>query len=58
MFLQLCERWNNFNGNNGKKIDGHISNEDYLTYKKLWDRFNMKNMGDYHDLFLKKMFCY
>ena len=22
-------------GDNGKKLDGHISNEDYLTYKKI-----------------------
>ena len=33
-------------GGNGKKLDGHISNEDYLTCKKTWDVFGMKNMGD------------
>ena len=33
-------------GGNGKKLDGHISNEDYLTCKKIWDVFGMKNMGD------------
>ena len=42
------------NGNNGKKLDGHISDEDYLTCKKIWNEFNMKNMGDYHDHYLKK----
>ena len=36
------------NGDNGKKLDGHISDEDYLTSKKIWNEFNMKNMGDYH----------
>ena len=41
-------------GDNGKKLDGHISNEDYLTCKKIWNEFNMKNMGDYHDHYLKK----
>ena len=41
-------------GNNGKKLDGHISDEDYLTYNKIWNEFNMKNMGDYHDHYLKK----
>ena len=39
---------------NGEKLDGHISNEDYLTCKKIWNEFNMKNMGDYHDHYLKK----
>ena len=39
---------------NGKKLDVHISDEDYLTYKKIWNEFNMKNMGDYHDHYLKK----
>ena len=34
----------------GEKLDGHISNEYYLTCKK----FNMKNIGDYHDHYLKK----
>ena len=38
-------------GNNGKTLDGYISDEDYLTRKKIWDKFNMKN---YHDHYLKK----
>ena len=41
-------------GDNGKKIDSHIRDEEYLTCKKLWNEFNMKNMGDYHDHYLKK----
>ena len=41
-------------GDNGKKLDGHKSNEDYLTYNKIWTKFNMKNMGDYRDHYLKK----
>ena len=41
-------------GDNGEKLDGHISNEDYLTCKKIWEKFDMKNMGDYHDHYLKK----
>ena len=36
-------------GSNGKKLDGHISNKYYLTCKKNWNEFSMKNMGDYHD---------
>ena len=41
-------------GDNGKKLDGLLSNEDYLTYKKIWNEFNMKNMGDYHDHYFQK----
>ena len=37
-----------------KKLDVHINNEDYLTCKNIWNEFNMKNMGDYHDHYLKK----
>ena len=45
-------------GDNGEKLDGHISDEDYLMCKKIWNGFNMKNMGNYHDHYLKMMFCY
>ena len=41
-------------GDNGGKLDDHISDEDYLTCEKTWDVFGMKNMGDYHDHYLKK----
>ena len=40
-------------GDNSEKLDGHISREDYLTCKKIWNGFNMKNMGHYHDHYLK-----
>ena len=39
---------------NGEKLDCHISDEDYLTCKKNWNKFNMKSMSDYHDHYLKK----
>ena len=42
------------NGDDGKISDGHIGFKDYLTFEKIWDNFNMKNMGDYHDHYLKK----
>ena len=38
----------------GKISDGHVSIEGYMVFEKIWDRFNMKNMGDYHDHYLKK----
>ena len=41
-------------GDDGEKLDGHISDEDYLTGKKIWDKFNMRNMGYYHNHYLKK----
>ena len=41
-------------GDEGKISDGHISVKDYLTCKKIWDKFEMKNMGDYHNHYLKK----
>ena len=37
-----------------KISDGHISIEDYLTCEKIWNKFEIKNMGDYHDHYLKK----
>ena len=39
---------------NGKKLDGHINDEDYLMCKTICNEFNMKNMGDYHNHYLKK----
>ena len=34
---------------NGKISKGHICVKDYLTCGKVWDKFKMKNIGDYHD---------
>ena len=33
-------------------IDEHISDEQYKHAQLVWDVFDMKNMGDYHDLYL------
>ena len=41
-------------GDDGKMSDGHISVKDYLSCEKTWDKFDMKNMGDYHDHYFKK----
>ena len=41
-------------GDDGKISDGHISVKDFLTCEKIWDKFGMKNMRDYHDHYLKK----
>ena len=39
---------------NGGKLNGHISDEDYLMCEKIWNEFNMKNMDDYLDHYFKK----
>ena len=31
-----------------------ISVKDYLIFERIQDKFEMKNMGDYHDHYLKK----
>ena len=41
-------------GDDGKKLDGHISLKDCLTCEKIWDKFDINDMGDYHDHYLKK----
>ena len=45
-------------GDHGKISDGRRSVKNYLRCEKIWDKFEMKNMSDYHDnYFLKKMYC-
>ena len=36
----------------GKISHGHVCIEDYMVYERIWDKFKMKNMGDYHDHYL------
>ena len=38
----------------GKKSDGHVSVKNYLMCKKIWDKFDIKDMEDYHNHYLKK----
>ena len=38
----------------GKISGGHTSLKDYWTCEKIWDKFKIKNMGDYHDHYLEK----
>ena len=38
----------------GKISYVHIDVNDYLTCRKTWDKCEIKNMGDYHDHYLKK----
>ena len=39
---------------NYENLDGHINDEGYLTYKKIWNEFHMKNMSDHQDHYFKK----
>ena len=39
---------------NGKKLDGKISDKYYLTCKKMWNKSDMKNMVDYHNRYLRE----
>ena len=41
-------------GDNGKKLDSQIVDKNYLMCKKILNKFNMKNIGDYYDHYLKK----
>ena len=41
-------------GDDGKISDCHISVKDYFTFEIIWDKFQMKNVGDYYDHYLKK----
>ena len=31
----------------------HISDEDYVHVQKVWSTFNIKNVGEYHDLYVQ-----
>ena len=41
-------------GDDGKILDGHISLKGYLMCEKIWDKFDIKDMGDYHNHYFKK----
>ena len=40
--------------NDGKISNVHVSIKDYLTCEKIWNMFDVKNMSDHHDHYLKK----
>ena len=40
------------------RSDGHISDEQYLHLKNVWDTFNFNRFEDFHHHYLKKMYYY
>ena len=38
----------------GEILDSHIGEQNYLTQENIWNIFDMKDMGNYHDHYLKK----
>ena len=38
----------------GEILDSHIGEQNYLTRENIWNIFDMKDMGNYHDHYLKK----
>ena len=38
----------------GEKLDDQTTDKEYLTCIKIWNRFNRRNVVDYHDHYLKK----
>ena len=41
-------------GDDGKKSEDHITFKYYLMCENICDKFDIKDMGDYHDDYLKK----
>ena len=58
---KLCARKYFYSSTKDKKISedgkishGHVSIDDHMVCEKIWDKFKINNMGDYHDHYLKK----
>ena len=45
-------------GDHGKESDGQISTKDYLTCKKIWDKFEMKKLVIIMIIIYKKTYYY
>uniref|UniRef100_UPI00358EE190 uncharacterized protein n=1 Tax=Myxine glutinosa TaxID=7769 RepID=UPI00358EE190 len=46
---QLPSKENFYN----KLNNSHISDKDYVHAQNVWEKYNIKNLGEYHDLYLK-----
>ena len=53
--------WNRFNECENPPFEKYysklylknITKEDYIHSQKVWDKFKMKDIGDYHDLYVR-----
>ena len=61
---KLCARKYFYSSTKDKKnskddeiSDGYVSIEDYMVCERIWGKFKMKNMGDYHDHYLLMYYC-
>ena len=55
-FMDSFEKFNfTFPGKDAffSQLTGEVSDEDFSHARKVWRRFGMKNLGEYHDLYLK-----
>ena len=58
---EYMDEWKKFNEDKlpnkelfySELIKEHITNEDYAHAQKLWDTFNIKNLGEYHDMYVQ-----
>ena len=53
VFLALQKK-EKIDDDDDKISDSNISFKNYLKCEKIWDKFDMKDMGDYHNHYLKK----
>ena len=54
VFLQFNKK----TGDDGKISDGHVSIKDCIVCERIWDRFNIKNMGEYYIILKKMYYCW
>ena len=58
---EYMDEWENFNEDKlpnkelfySKVNKEHITNEDYAHAQRVWDTLNIKNLGEYHDLYVQ-----
>ena len=58
---EYMNKWNRFNEESlpdkeyfySELNKGHITDEDYAHAQIVWDTFNIKNLGEYHDLYVQ-----
>ena len=53
-YMDSSEKFNETSSPNEKYFNKeHITDEDYLHAQKVWSTFKIKNLGEYHDLYVQ-----